>query len=239
MWLGPQRLYLITGPSNVQEILRASGHLGNEDLTLRALVQLDGMSQKDIQVWKNDRSGRGHKATNDTPEKDRIWGPNHKIIVDHLSSTAASATLMEKFSELMMDVINKRSKEKWETVNLWQFVTTEVVEAAIISVAGRKLLELNPDFTDAMWAFDDTIFALIMGVPKFLYPSGYAKRDRFHEMGDKWHEYASANYDFNGPDVDWEEMWGTRFMRVQYQFLKGRGFDKRSIVGMSLGTVWA
>ena len=238
-WLGPQRVYLITGAKNAQEVLRSAGHFGNEELVLRVLPQLDGVTKKDVQAYKNDRSGRGQKPLDNTPEQDRIWAPSQKIITDHLSSSAATATMMEKFSELMTDVFQKRPQGEWETLSLWQFVRTELVEAAIVALAGTKLMELNPGFVEALWAYDDSIYPLLFGVPQFLYKKGYEKRDRFHEMGERWQEYAFANYDFDGPDDDWEEIFGTRFVRLHAKLLKEKGFDRRSRSGMALGAIWS
>lgn len=232
-------MYLITGAKNVQDVLRSAGHLGNRELVLRVLPQLDSVTPKDLQRFKDDESGRGQKPLYPIAEKDRMWAPNHKIMVENLSSTAACAVMMEKFSELLKEQLDKRSTTQWEIKNLWNFVKTDIVEVAIISLAGTKLLELNPDFTEAMWGFDESVFPLVMGLPRFLYRKGFARRDRFHDMGVKWHEYAFANYDFDGPDVPWEEIWGTRFVREHAKFLKDRGFDKRSRSGMSLGSIWA
>lgn len=113
------------------------------------------------------------------------------------------------------------------------------MECAIISLAGTEILRLNPDFIDAMWKFDASVFALIYGAPRFLYPKGYAARGAFHDMGKKWPEHVCATYDWTNPDVDWEEAFGTRFMRTFVKFLEEKDFNIRSRVGMSLGAIWA
>lgn len=238
-WMGPQRVYLITGPKNVQAVIRNSGHLSSDELTLRVLPYLDSVTAKDLKLFTDDHSGRGHVASDATPEDERMWAPNHRVMVEHLSSTTGTETLMARFCELLSEKFEMRERGKWETLQLWQFVKTELVESAIVALAGKKLLEVNPGFVDVMWEYDGVVYPLMFGTPKLLYPKAYRIRDRYHDMGKRWLEYAFEHYDDADDDLEWEETFGTRFVRTHARFLKGKGLDQRSRSGMALGSIWA
>jgi hypothetical protein len=237
--MGPQRVYVVTGAKNAQAVVRGSGHLSSEDFILSTLSQLDGLTPEDYALFEKDKSGRAVISRDKTPEEDRLWHANHKIMVEHLSGTLPTTILMKKFCELFTKRIERKTRGEWETLQLWQFVRTELVEDAMIALAGPKLLELNPGLLDTMWEFDGMAYPLLFHVPKFLYRVAYETRDRFHEMGIKWLRHAFEHFKFDGDDVDWEENFGMRFTRTHAKYLKDKGFHERSRSGMALGAIWA
>lgn len=238
-WMGPQRVYIVTGAKNAHAVVRGSGHLSSDAFVLDTLSQLDGVTPKDFALFKKDKSGRAVIPRDNTPEADRFWHGNHKIMVEHLSGTLPTTILMKKFCELFTARIEKKERGEWETLQLWQFVRKELVEDAMIALAGPKLLELNPGLLDTMWEFDGMVYPLLFHVPKFLYRQAYDIRDRFHDMGIKWLRYAFEQFKFDGDDVDWEENFGMRFTRVHAKYLKDKGLEERSRSGMALGAIWA
>jgi len=238
-WLGPMRVYLVTGTKNVQAVLRSSGHLSPDRLAFMVLPTIDNVTPEDLLMFKADKSGRGHIPLDGTPGKDRMWATNHRIILDNLSSQAATTTIGAKYCELLMTKFEEQQKDKWQTIQIFQYIKQEITEAAIISLAGKSILELNPGFIDAMWSFDRLFYPLLLGIPKFIYSAPYRARDAFHKMGTKWLEYAFANYDNNGPDLDWDKIWGTRYVRKHATFFKEKGFNQTSRSGLALASIWA
>jgi hypothetical protein len=238
-------VYLVSGPKNVQVVLRSSGHLSSDEATLRTLPTLDSVSPKDVEVFKRDKTGRGKiSLVKDFPEQDRVWHHSHQITMEGLASAAGAEAIGSKFSQLLMDVIEKRPKGQWETVQLWHhFIQKELVGAAITSIAGTKVLELNPGFVDALWQFDRIIFPLLFNVPKWMYRKAYTARESYHEMGEKWLKYAFGNIDpekLEENGIDWEELLGSGYMRKLTNYcLRVRGFEWRSVAGMALGAIWA
>jgi hypothetical protein len=237
--LGPKGVYIINGSKNVQAVLRNSGNLSSDELFFMAIQQLDAVTKDDVQKFKNDKSGRSHIAVGNVKEEDRLWAPNHRLFIDYLASPQAVQVMSKKFYEMFEGVIGKREKGQWEEVRLYKFLQTEMVECAITSLSGSEILKMNPGFIDAMWKFDAGVYPLALGIPKFLYKKAYVARDAFHEMGEKWMKYAWEKYDWSGPDVDWDPIFGARFSRIHSKFLKDREFDMRSRVGMHLGSTWA
>ena len=238
-WLGPKRVYIVTGAKNNQAVLRNSGTMKGEDLILMAMAGINGMPSKDLAVWRADKSGRGHVSLDATPEADRIWAASHRIFGTHMSSKAATASMVSKFCEELTPRLERRPVGEWETLQLYEFLKHDVVEASLVALAGPALLRLNPGFIDAMWDFDQHLFILVCGVPRLFYRKGHESRDRYHEMGEKWLNWAFENYNWNGPDEDWDEVWGTRYARTYAKEMMDRGFGLRSRSGSSLSGIWA
>lgn len=239
--MGPKGVYLITGTKNIQSVLRNSGSLSSNEMFYMALQQLDGVTKEDIAKFKNDKSGRSHVPSNNVPDEDRIWAPNHRIFLDNLANTNAVGVMTNKFCELFSETLSQRPAGQWQTARVFQFLEQEMARCAIISLTGSYILKENPDLIDVMWKFDSNLYPLVFGVPRFLYSKPYAARDAFHEMGEKFLKAAWQKFDWTSRDAtaDWEPTFGTRFSRTHSKFLKDKGFAMRSRSGMFLGSMWA
>lgn len=237
-WLGPRGVYLITGSKNVQYVLRNSGELSSNELSMMAIKQLDSVLPQDINRFKADESGRSRIPSGEVGEEGRIWAPNHQIF-SALPTTAVVDLMTNKFIQLFSETIARYQKSN--SIRLYSFLRKELATCATIALSGEELLKQNPNFVETMWEFDSYAFPLVFGVPRFLYPKAYAARDAYHEMGDRFLNAAFEKFDWSGPEAetDWEPIFGTRFHRTHSKFLKDRGFALRSRSGMHLGSTWA
>lgn len=237
-WLGPQGAYLVTGSKNVQSVLRNSGNLSSDELFLMTLDGLDGASKQDINKFRADKTGRSRIPLGETGQQERIWAPNHHIF-SSLTTTTTIDLMTKKYMDLFCETIEQFPTSR--TLNLYNFLRSEVSRCAIIALSGEEILKQNPTFIEAMWTFDSYVYPLVLCVPRFLYPKAYAARDAFHEMGAKFLSAAWESFDWEGPEseLDWEPMFGTKFHRTHAKFLKDRGFTLRSRAGMHVGSTWA
>lgn len=240
--LGPKPVYLVTGVKNVQAALRHSGSLSADELFYMALRQLDSVAESDINKFKADRTGRSTVPAIAAPEgHDRIWHENHKVFAEFLSRPDSVSVISTKFVQLFEGKIEQERRSTWKSVQFYDWMKTEMAECAIISLAGTQILDLNPEFINAMWELDKSIFPLIMGAPRFLYSKPYRARDRYRKMVEKHLQSAYKIFDWKGPNVEtsWEPIFGSRFAREHSKFLSHRNFELRSRAGMLGATIWA
>jgi hypothetical protein len=240
--LGPKPVYLVTGVKNVQAALRHSGSLSADELFFMALRKLDSVAESDINKFKADPTGRSAIPSVPAPEgHDRIWHGSHKVFAEFLTRPESVGVISSKFVELFEGKIEQERSGAWKSVQFYNWLKTEMAECAIISLSGTQILDLNPEFINAMWDLDKCIFPLMMGAPRFLHSKPYRARDIYVEMGEKYLQSAYEKFDWNGPDVEktWEPIFGSRFGREHSKFLSDRNFELRSRAGMHCGTVWA
>jgi hypothetical protein len=239
-WLGPKGVYLVTGPKNVQSVLRNSGTLSSNELFYMAVEQLDAVEKKDVDKFRDDKSGRSHIPAGEVGPEGRIWEPNHQIFTE-LTQTRTVDLMTNKFCTLFSETIAKFPVGNSKSSRLYKYLQNEMARCAIVALSGEEILKQNPDFVEAMWNFDAGVFPLAFGVPRFIYPKAYVARDIFHEMGEKFLNAAWEKFDWDGPEAqtEWEPIFGTKFHRTHSRFLKERGFALRSRSGMHIGTIWA
>ena len=53
---------------------------------------------------------------------------------------------------------------EWTTVHILTFMQGPVTEAAIATLTGTRILEREPDFVQAMWAYDSVIIDLLYAI---------------------------------------------------------------------------
>jgi hypothetical protein len=203
------------------------------------MKQLDSVSAKDMKKFEMDKSGRSHIPSVEIAEETRLWAPLHRLFLDYIANKTAVENMTSKFCELFSESLEKQPKGQWATVQLYTFLQAEIAESAITALAGREILKQNPGFVEALWNFDKNIFPMLLGVPRLIYGRAYAARDAFHEMGEKWLKSVWEKYDWNSPNLDWEPLFGSRYVRVHSKFLRERDFDLRSQAGLLLGAIWA
>lgn len=117
---------------------------------------------------------------------------------------------------------------------------THVMKATLTSMFGPHLLSLNPTFIEDFWAWNIDMGPLFMGLPRWLIPGAYRRRDKLLESIMRWHAYAHAHYDCEEDEVEWEPYFGSRFSRRR-QRLFGRwdAMDARARAAEDLSFIWA
>lgn len=194
------------------------------------------MPKHEIKMFANDKSGRQKVpvlGTEDIDPRRRYWYNHHQIYAEYLSSANYTGKIANKFFDFFSERLNEQSSSEWTTLRLFEFLKTDMVESAIKSLFGSRILELNPDLAQCYWQFDDVAGALIWGLPKFLTPRPWRIQERFHGMAHAQVEEAWEKFDWNGPDAnsDWDPYWGSRFAREIAKWFKESGFSNRSASG--------
>jgi hypothetical protein len=75
----------------------------------------------------------------------------------------------------------------------------EVAKCAMSTLLSPNIFELNPNFLETFWKFDDNVFMLTLGFPKWLNPGPYKAQDMYLSMIEKYVHAAWKNFDWNGP----------------------------------------
>lgn len=114
-----------------------------------------------------------------------------------------------------------------------------MAESAMISLCGRRIMEVNPGFITAMWEFDNIVLQLLWGLSKWLNPRPTKVRQHWNDMGAKFFNIAFEEFDWNGPDADtdWEPVFGSRFARQFAKWGKESGFKLQTRSGQHLANI--
>jgi hypothetical protein len=148
------------------------------------------MRPKDVQGFKEDRSGRGRAPApgfEDMPENKRFWHGYDRVHSDFLSKSQYLVPIAEAFTKRMEETLdNVFPLDEWKEVSLVEFCRQQVARCAIEALYGTRIFELNPDLLEAFWDFDSNIFVLTLGLPKWLFRKSYRAKDRFYSMMRKY-----------------------------------------------------
>jgi hypothetical protein len=161
----------------------------------------------------------------------------HQIHHDHVTASGAANQLTTKFFELFSDTIDAEPQGQWREVSVYQFLRSRMSKASMAALCGTRMFEVSPGIIDDFWAWDSGFMKLNYGFPRFAFPKAYEARDKLHESTKRWLRDVWERYDWSSPDVDWEENFGSRLMRVREKNFKeavGCNLDSRASNEMGL-----
>ena len=187
------------------------------------------MPKKDVDRFATDKSGRGHAplpGTESTPKNKRYFYQHEHVHTEFLSRTQYLTPLVERLYTEFSETLEKYPTDEWTMLSVVDFCKHDATKCAISTLAGPKLLELTPDLLDRFWDFDDVVFSLAMGFPRWLYARPYKAHDRYLDAFKKYLDSAWANFDWDGPSSEaaWEPEFGARVMREVAKWLSDSGF---------------
>jgi hypothetical protein len=226
----------------MQTIFGRLNKVGSEDIFVHnVLPVLYKMSKKDIERFADDKSGRGKNPApgyENMPKEQRLWSAYEHVHTEYLAKTAHLKPVIEVFHDLFSEALDKYPIGESKTIRLIDFCRRDVAECAMRTLLGPTIFKLNPGFLDAFWEFDDKVFMLTLGFPKWLYPRPYKVHDRYLGMIEQYVESARSNFDWDGPSAEspWEPHFGARVCREIAKWLQESGFADVSIAG-ALGTL--
>ncbi|KAM7185505.1 Cytochrome P450 [Naviculisporaceae sp. PSN 640] len=230
-------VYLVCGPRNIQVLNRASPDLGSEGFFVMVMRNSWDIQPKDLVKFKNDKTGRLKApvaGTEATPDSQRYWRAMHELYHEYLSTSHYANALATKFYSFFDQRLSRAPLSEWETVGIWDFLKVNMFEAAMTTLDGPKILDLNPDFSERYWEYDQYALIVSYGAPKFLNRKAYQAKDEFYVRTARYLEAAWKNFDWSGPDVesDWEVNFGSRFTRELAKWARDNDFDKKSLAGL-------
>ncbi|KAF4925828.1 Cholesterol 7-alpha-monooxygenase [Colletotrichum viniferum] len=241
--LGPVPVYLVSGSQNVQRLFRNSAgstQLSSDKFVLMVTGKVHGVDQQDAKRWARDKTGRlkiPAPGTEDTPEDQRIWSGMHHIFTEHLSRAEPTAKLAQNFTAFFGEKLEKQPLDEWREVCLFQFLKKDMAEAAVMTLAGRRLIDKYPEFVDAMWEYDKVAMKLMYGLPTWMNPGPRKAQKKALDMMETFLQDAWDTFDWNGMDAeaDWEPTFGSRLQREHAKFWKDKKFSMRSRAAQHLG----
>ena len=226
----------------METIFGRGNKVGTEDIFVHnVLPVLYKMPKRDIQRFARDKSGRGKipaSGYESTPKDQRYWSAYEHVHTEYLARTTHLKPVIEVFRGLFTGILDKYPIGQSSTINVIDFCRQEVAECAMRTLLGPTIFDLNPGFLDAFWEFDDNVFMLTLGFPKWLNPRPYRVHDRYLGMIVKYVDSARSKFDWEGPSAEspWEPHFGARVCREITKWLKESGFADVSIAG-ALGTL--
>jgi hypothetical protein len=239
-YMGPMKVYLVTGPKNIQAMFRKSTSLSSDKFLLMVMNTVMCFTDEDHKKFANDKTGRLQQpmeGTEATHKGTRYWVGFHHSFVKNLSQTSATAALTAKYYEFFKERVQTYPKNEWTEVNLYEFMRTKMTGAATQAMTGSKFLERSgeQDYLDAFWDYDSITMRLVYALPKWYDPEPWQKRDHFHRMGLEWLRKDFDPVEPTTPDVDWHPVLGLRFIREHLKWGKEVGLSDETRAGYFIG----
>ncbi|RYO97476.1 hypothetical protein DL763_002744 [Monosporascus cannonballus] len=222
--IGPLTLYLLTTPEVVMGLTKTSEHLTPKPAIALAMKNIFGTHTAAGRVYMNDDPGIGPKPLPGSTISPihRIWFHQSSAARKYLSGSSLK-TISEWFmeyltAEIARDKKTAKSSEWVELPDLYEFWKDVVFVAALNALYGPYLVELNSQFIKDFWSYNAAIPRLMMGFPRWLTPGAYAARDRVLYSIKKWHRFALERSDITNTAPEWDEEWGSAYLKVRYKF---------------------
>ncbi|KAK2604000.1 hypothetical protein QQS21_003836 [Conoideocrella luteorostrata] len=241
--IGFRDAYIVTGPKNVQKVFGPPNVVDGNFIQLILMDKHWGMTKDEIGKFANDKSGRlkdPAPGKEGTPESHRYWLGHDRLYADFLTKRHFSDSLAASFYKLFSQRLDQQPLNEWRTVSLFDLLKTGMAEAAVVSLFGSKIIELNDGFTKAYWDFDHIAGTLVWGLPNWMRPGPVRKHTRLHEMTRKHIDSAWEHFNWDGPEAetDWEPHFGSRLSRETAKWLREKGMSNHAIAGHTLASLF-
>ncbi|KAK8093992.1 hypothetical protein PG997_000677 [Apiospora hydei] len=242
--LGPKTVYLVTGQQNVHAVFgRDLVHdvTNQEQMTRYALPTLYKMNPAEVRRWEADLSGVTKApipGTEHVPSHQRLWYNYEHIYAEYLGKPQYMKPLVKRYDDILQQVLNSYPVGEWSTVSVQKLCRDEVTRTLVDTLFGPRLMELSPDFVDRLWAFDEQVFQLVMGLPKWLNSKPAKAHDAYVGPIERWLEVVSAGFDWDAAEAesDWEPRFGGRAVRQLYRWMKETDW-RNEVIAATLGAL--
>ncbi|KAI1084640.1 putative cytochrome P450 [Whalleya microplaca] len=243
-YLGPKTVYLVAGPQSIKAMFgRELVHdvTNQEQMTRYALPTLYKMNPDEVRRWENDKTGVTKvpiPGTEGLPLRQRLWFMYEHIYTEYLGKPQYMRPLVDTFRRSLSQALERYPTTEWTTVSIQSLCRREVAELAIGVLFGPDLIKSSPDFIDRFWAFDEHLFMLVLGLPKWMNSGPSKAHDRYVVAIEKWLDSASARFDWEGPEAetDWEPRFGGRATRELFKWMKEVGW-RSEVIAATLGAL--
>ena len=221
-------MYLLGDPGHINVFFKPTQAISSNVVTPHFMKNVLGTPNHIIPVYSGDNSGpllKPMPGSHIRPEN-RIRFLHTKAAHQHLAGTNG-IRLGKRYMEILgrnVSIDNSVGTEWVELPDLWSFIQSLVFSTATEAMCGPFLLSLNPTLTKDFWAFDQDIPTLMKGLPRWLVPGAYKRRDKALNSIKKWHAFASEHSDISkiGPsEPEWDPFFGTKYVKARQRFLQG------------------
>lgn len=246
-YLGPKTVYLVVGPQSIRGIFgREMVHMvtNQEQMTLYALPTLYKMNRNEVKRWEDDKTGITKApipGTEGTPTRQRLWYTYEHIYTEYLGRPQYMKPLVDAFSRSLGQALERYPPGEWVMVDVEEFCRLEVTESAVKALLGPDLMKLSPDFIDRFWEFDNHVFKLVLGLPKWMDAAPFKAHDRYVAAIQKWLDAAEAGFDWESPEAsaEWEPRFGARAPRELVKWMRETGWRSEVVAATAGALVFA
>lgn len=178
----------LTGPDHITSVFRRSGELTNGPYR-KFVSSLFGVP-KDFQAFfAADNTGLSRNPLPDTNVK-----PEHRV--DYLMHTFIVQFMTGKNLKSLARRFSANLEDRLQTIscvcesethdNLYDFVKVNMFHSSVAAMFGKGLFQVDPDFCDHFWRFEEGMPELAKGLPRLIYPKQYKARDVCLETLRRW-----------------------------------------------------
>ncbi|KAK3358215.1 cytochrome P450 [Lasiosphaeria hispida] len=234
-YLGPMKVYLIAGTNNIQAMFRTSASVSSDIFFLMVQEHIWGSTKEDLAKFANDKSGRLQNpapGTEKTPDQERYWAGMHRTIHSYLARTHETNALAGSYQRFFGQQLDRFQVGREAEVCIYDFLLKDMAEAAITSINGRRVLDVNPGLLEILWRFHEIAASLVWGLPKWLNRESWKRRDQLQAACARYLKSALSDFDWSqGADPDWEPIFGSRFTRELVRWMTESGFALTTMAG--------
>ncbi|KAI8954547.1 cytochrome P450 [Xylaria longipes] len=243
--LGHFQVTIVSNPAHIATIFRSSKQLTSKTAALFSLKYLLNTPPSSISFYDADNSGMATTpARGSTVEHvNRIHFHQARTAQRFLSSQHL-LSLSQRYADTLnrnLQGLDKCHNGNWVEYNdLYHFLQVQVARAAIETLMGSKILEMNPDLIEDFWRFDTNVPNFLRCFPRWMIPSAYRARERLIANIKQWHAYAHANTDCSkveDDDPEWEPYFGSKLIRARQSYsvkMKPMNADARASEDLGL-----
>lgn len=242
-------MYLVYGRQNIEAVFSRglAGKIGNESIMVqRVFPVLYKMNKEEVARFASDKTGR-RTVPRDThgnkPPTRRYWLEYEHVHTNFLAREKHLQPLGRVFERYVSQKLEEQCREEKGEWSVKRLCRRTIVGCAIRTLLGPQVFELEKmtgdDFIDAFWGFDDQVFQLTLGFPRWFSPGAHRAQNHFLDMISKYIDNAWAHFDWNAPEaaeIPWEPCFGARVSREICMWLRDAGFRDEVCAG-ALGTL--
>ncbi|KAI8289625.1 hypothetical protein K4K60_008302 [Colletotrichum sp. SAR11_57] len=170
-------------------MFRKSTAMSSDKFVIMVLKKLQGSPEQDVARFANDKTGRlkiPEAGFENVSEDQRYWHTLHQITTKNLSIIENTSQLASKYIDFLGEALEKQPLGEWSTVRVFEYLRKDMAESAVKSLAGTRLLEINPGFIDQFWKFDGVSHQVLNGLPQWINPKPARERDKLLAMTEKF-----------------------------------------------------
>ncbi|KAH8204554.1 hypothetical protein TruAng_001328 [Truncatella angustata] len=246
--VGPNRWTYIPHGQTVHEVFKSPKSAANKAMQLRVLSNLFDVPDEDMAILEADNTGFQiipAPGTENFPHEKRWFHHNHSNSQSLLQGKplfTMTQTFLDKYTARLQTKHEIQHDQWTEVPDLFGFVQTDMLRAAMEAMCGDHVYELAPNFDSNYWAFDAAMPTLLKQVPRWLAPKAWAARDKILKDVRAWLEYADKRFDWDNQELtgtEWEPVYGSRLMRARQEAFRLTGQTKNADPNQQLGLIWA
>lgn len=231
---------LVANPEHIQTLYgtKVSKQLGSKPASIFARKHLLAAPRSVMPFYEADDSGMGpfpRKGSRTQRQEDRVHFHQAHVTQKFLSGQHLPA-LADRYLQTLARNLDHAAPQDGQVASddqsdpagwrdhpdLYGFLQEHVSRAAIETLMGSQILELNPTLVADFWDFDRNVPLFVRCLPRFVIPAAYRSRDRLLAGIKKWHAHAHQHADCTrglaAQDPEWEPHFGSKLVRARQEY---------------------